>query len=178
LVFAHCSGPPKNGQVHICINFRKVNATTKKDPYPLPFMEELLDMVTKHKVYHFWIYFRLPSSHDSTKDWYKIAFITKWGAFMWLIMLIKLKNAPPTYQWTFSMAFKEYFGLLMKLFFNDFNVFNDLKTHLAKLLLCFSKCREFGISLNPKKCIFLVFFGVILDHIMSKEGKLLDPKKL
>lgn len=49
--------PQKNGQLHICIDFWKVNATTKKDPYTLPFKEEVLDMVTKHEVYHFWIDF-------------------------------------------------------------------------------------------------------------------------
>jgi hypothetical protein len=89
-----------------------------------------------------------------------------------------LKNVPPTCQRIVNMAFKEYFGVFMELFFNDFNVFSDLKTLLAKLLLCFNKCRKFSISLNPKKCIFLVFFGVIFGYIMSKEGKLPDPKKL
>jgi hypothetical protein len=66
----------------------------------------------------------------------------------------------------------------MKLFFNDFNVLSDLKTHLAKLWLCLDKCQKFSISLNPRKIIFLVFFDVIFGYIMSKEGKLLNPKKL
>jgi hypothetical protein len=34
------------------------------------------------------------------------------------------------------------------------------------------------INLNPEKCMFLVFSGVILGYIMFKEGKLLDPKKI
>jgi hypothetical protein len=44
--------PKKNGKLCICIDFKKLNATTKKNPYPLPFME-VLDMVTKHEVYSF-----------------------------------------------------------------------------------------------------------------------------
>jgi hypothetical protein len=35
----------------ICINFRILHATTKRDPYPLPFTKELLDLVVGHKVY-------------------------------------------------------------------------------------------------------------------------------
>jgi hypothetical protein len=66
----------------------------------------------------------------------------------------------------------------MKLFLDDFNVFNNLYTHLPKLQLCFDKCREFGISLNLEKCMFLMHFGIILRYVVSKEGKLPDPKKI
>jgi hypothetical protein len=51
LAFAHCGGPQEKWKLQICVNFRKLNATTKKDPYLLPFMEEVLDMVIRHKVY-------------------------------------------------------------------------------------------------------------------------------
>jgi hypothetical protein len=37
--------PKKNGKLKICIDFKKLNAATKKDPYPLPFMDEMLNMV-------------------------------------------------------------------------------------------------------------------------------------
>jgi hypothetical protein len=33
--------PKKNGKLRICIGFKKLNATTKKDPYPLPFTNEV-----------------------------------------------------------------------------------------------------------------------------------------
>jgi len=53
-----------------------------------------------------------------------------------------------------------------------------MDSHLQKLRLCFQKCREYGISLNPDKCAFMVFLGIILGFIISKKGKLLDPKKI
>jgi hypothetical protein len=31
--------PKKNGKLRICIDFKKINVATKKDPYPLPFIE-------------------------------------------------------------------------------------------------------------------------------------------
>jgi hypothetical protein len=40
------------------------------------------------------------------------------------------------------------------------------------------KCREFDISLNLKKCAFMVFLGTILGFIMSKNGRIVDPKKV
>jgi hypothetical protein len=66
----------------------------------------------------------------------------------------------------------------VKIFLDDFIVNSDMESHLMKLKLCFQKCREYKISLNPKKCAFMVFLGLILRFIVSKEGKLLDPKKV
>jgi hypothetical protein len=66
----------------------------------------------------------------------------------------------------------------MKIFLNDYTMFNDLSTHLKKFRKCFLKCREHGINLNPKRCAFMVCYGTILGFIVSKEGKTLDPKKI
>jgi hypothetical protein len=45
--------PKKNGKLIICINFRKLKATTKKDPYPLPFINEILNTITWYEAYSF-----------------------------------------------------------------------------------------------------------------------------
>jgi hypothetical protein len=42
----------------------------------------------------------------------------------------------------------------------------------------FFKCREFDISPNPNKCVFMVFLATILGFIISKEGKVMDLKKV
>jgi hypothetical protein len=89
-----------------------------------------------------------------------------------------LKNVPPIYQRAVNIAFKDYLGVFMKLFLDNFNVFNNLDTHLPKLRLCFDKCREFGISLNSEKYMFMVHSGIILGYMVSQEGKLSDLKKI
>ncbi len=77
-----------------------------------------------------------------------------------------------------SKAFKDYLDEFMKLFLDDFMVFCDLDTQLSKLRKCFEKCWEYGIGFNSENCAFMVFSGMILGFIVSKEGKLLDPKKV
>lgn len=89
-----------------------------------------------------------------------------------------LKNAPPTYQRALNCAFRDYIGDFMKLFLDDFSVYSDITSHLVNLRLYFEKCREYSISLNPEKCFLLVYSGIILGHVVSKEGKFPDPKKL
>ncbi len=66
----------------------------------------------------------------------------------------------------------------MKIFLDDFIVYNDMESHLQKLKLCFQKCREYGISLNLDKCAFMVFSGMILGFTISEERKLTNPKKI
>jgi hypothetical protein len=45
--------PKKNGKPRICINFRKLNVATKKDPYPLPFTYEVLNTIVGYEAYSF-----------------------------------------------------------------------------------------------------------------------------
>jgi hypothetical protein len=88
------------------------------------------------------------------------------------------KNGPPTYQRAITKAFHEYINVFMKIFLDNFIVSSDLSTHLKKLKRCFLKCRKFSISLNLDKCAFMVFSRIILGFILSKESKVMDPKKV
>jgi hypothetical protein len=66
----------------------------------------------------------------------------------------------------------------MKIYLDDFIIYSDMESHLMKLRLCFEKCREYKISLNPKKCAFMVFLGLTLGFIVSKERKIPYLKKV
>jgi hypothetical protein len=59
----------------------------------------------------------------------------------------------------------------MEIFLDDFIVNSDMESYFQKLRLCFEKCKEYGIILNPKQCAFMVFSRMILGFIISKEGK-------
>ncbi len=74
--------------------------------------------------------------------------------------------------------FCEYIDVFMKIFLDDFTFFNGMSTHLEKLKKCFLNYREFAISVNLDKCAFMVFLGIVLGFIVSKEGKIMDPKKV
>ncbi len=97
----------KNDKLRICIDFRRLNATTKKKPYPLFFTEEVLDKVAGHKVYLFLDgFFGYHQIMIAPKDTHKVAFIIDWGTFIWVVMPFRLNNAPQTYQWAVCMTLK------------------------------------------------------------------------
>ncbi len=69
--------PKKNGKLRIYIDFRKLNATTKKDPYPLTFIDEMLNIVAGYEVYSFLDgYSGYHQIFIVPKDKYKTAFVT------------------------------------------------------------------------------------------------------
>ncbi len=90
--------PKKNGKLKICIDFRKLNVSTNKDPYPLPFIDEVLNTIARYETYIFLDgYSRYHQIFIALEDRYKIAFVKNWGAFIWKVMSFGVKNGPPTY---------------------------------------------------------------------------------
>jgi hypothetical protein len=66
----------KNGKRRICINFKKLNAATKKDPYPLPFRVELLNTIARYEAYSFLDgYSRYPQIYITIENKDKTAFV-------------------------------------------------------------------------------------------------------
>jgi len=171
--------PKKNGKFKIYLDFRKFNATTKKNPYSLPFANEVFNIIVGHDAYSFLDgYFGYHHISITLEDIYKTMFVTNWRTFIWVVIPFGVKNnGPPTYHKVVSRSFKYYLDIFMKIFLYDFIMYNDVDIHLVKFKLCFQKCKIFWINLNPNKCAFMVFSRMILGFIVSKEGKLPYPNE-
>jgi len=89
----------KDGSLHLCVDFRRLNCISKKDHYPLPLISNLLDSPHKARVYSK-IYlchaFHLVRIADG--DEWKTAFRTCYGSFEWSVMPFGLTNAPAAFQ--------------------------------------------------------------------------------
>jgi hypothetical protein len=72
MVITHSSSAQKNGKLKICIDFKKRNVATKKDPYPLPFPNEVLNIVARYFLNGYSGYHQISITQ---KDIYKIAFV-------------------------------------------------------------------------------------------------------
>ncbi len=64
--------PEKNGKLKTCIDFRKLNVIAKKDPYPLPFIDEMLNTIARYEAYSFLNgYLRYHQIYIAQEDKYK-----------------------------------------------------------------------------------------------------------
>jgi len=93
-------------------------------------------------------------------------------------MSFGLKNAPSIFSRVVVEAFKEFLYKFLEAYFDDWIVFSLLKNHIECLRLMFDKCKHFQIALNMKNYIFFAPFGVLLGHIVWKQGLLVDPSKI
>jgi hypothetical protein len=90
--------PKKKGKLKICMDFKKSNKVTKKNPYPLPFSNEVLNIVAWYETYSILNgYSRYHQISIALNDRYKTIFVTNWGAFVWMVMPFVIKNGPPTF---------------------------------------------------------------------------------
>jgi hypothetical protein len=77
----------KNGKLRVCVNYKALNKVTKKDRYPLPFCEEILEEVAGHERYTFGNGYR--GYHQvkiALEDQLKTTFTTPWGTFCYTVM--------------------------------------------------------------------------------------------
>lgn len=114
----------KNRQVRVCIDFRQLNKATKKDQYPIPFIDEILDQVAGHEVYSFCDgykgYHQIPMDLE---DALKTMFVTPWGTFAYCVMPFGLSTTPATFQRVMTEALHEVIGKFLRVFFDDFAVY-------------------------------------------------------
>ena len=88
-------------------------------------------------------------------------------------------NSGSTFQRAMDVAFAGYINEFIAVYQDDVTMFSrqtgDHLQHLEKMLI---RCREYGISLNPKKCHFGVQKAKLLGHIVSKYRVMIDPERV
>ena len=78
-----------------------------------------------------------------------------------------------------DIAFHGLIGHSVVVYLDDVTIFSKKREdHMFHLKQIFDCCRKYGISLNPKKCVFTVLEGKLLGHIISKRGISLDPERI
>ncbi|MCO5604138.1 hypothetical protein L7F22_058298 [Adiantum nelumboides] len=88
----------KNGKWRVCVDYKPLNATTKRDHFSLPSQDEILNEVAEHECYTvcdgYSCYYQIRIAQE---DQHKNTFITPWGCFAFRIMPFGLTNAPSTF---------------------------------------------------------------------------------
>ena len=89
-----------------------------------------------------------------------------------------LKNAPTIFSRVVVVVFKKFIHKFLEVYFDDWIVFGLMDKCVGALRLMLVKCQEHQISLNLKNCIFYVPFGILLGHVVCRQGLMVDPAKI
>jgi hypothetical protein len=159
------------GEIGIYVDLMKLNDAYFHDPFPTPFTYEVLDNVGGQEVYSFTDGFLgYHQIRIAKEDHHKTTFAIEWGSYQYTVTPFRLKNAPTIVSRVVVEAFKEFLHKFLEAYFDDWTVFSLLQNHIECLRLMLDKCRKCHISLNLKKCIFFSPFGVLMGHIVCKQG--------
>ncbi|MCO5548767.1 hypothetical protein L7F22_002229 [Adiantum nelumboides] len=171
--------PKKNGKWRVCVDYKPLNAATKRDHFPLPFQDEILNEVAGHERYTVcdgysgYYQFRI-----AEEDQYKITFITPWGCFAFRVMPFGLTNAPSTFTRFTSFIFQPFFGKSIRVFLDDFCTYSDRALHCQRVEEGLQRLYQHGGQLNPNKCHVAEKEVVLLGHVISQEGIKVDPSRV
>ncbi|GKB99511.1 reverse transcriptase domain-containing protein [Tanacetum coccineum] len=110
----------------VCIDYRKFNEATRKDHFPLPFMDQILKKLAGNEYYCFLDgfsgYFQIPID---PKDHEKTTFTCPYRTFAYRRMPFGLCNAPGTFQRCMMAIFHDMIEKTMEFFMDDFSVFGN-----------------------------------------------------
>ena len=170
----------KDNSFRMCVDFRKLNAVTAKDSYPLPFVSATLDKLKGAKFLStidvksaFW---QVPISRDSRK--YTAFTVPGRGLFQFTRMPFGLHNATATWQ----RLMDEVIGGLDP---HAFAYVDDIvistttfEDHLRVLGEIFNRLKDANITISRAKCHFCVPSIKYLGYIVDVNGLHVDPEKV
>ena len=156
----------------VCIDYRRLNEVTRKDHFPLPFTDQLLERVSSHPFYNFLYghsgYFKIKIAAD---DQEKTTFTCPFGTYAYRRMPFGLCNALATFQRCMLSIFSDMVERIMEVYMDDITVYGEsFDECLVHFEIFLHKCIEKNLVLNWEKFHFMVNQGVVLGHIISERG--------
>ncbi len=172
--------PKKDGSLRFCVDYRKVNAITESDAYPLPNITEILESLSGATIFStldlnsgFWQVPMEPASKQKT------TFITSGGLYHFNVMPFGLKIAPATFQRLMEIVLRELLGIICFVYIDDIIIYSStMERHFADIQVILKKLQSSGLTLNLRKCKLCLHEISFLGHVVNSQGVTADSSKV
>ncbi|SJL16565.1 uncharacterized protein ARMOST_20091 [Armillaria ostoyae] len=162
----------RNGKPRFCVDYRKLNALTIPDEFPIPRQMDILAALLGSQVL---------SSLDALSgftqlklhpdDLEKTAFRSHRGLYQFRHMPFGLRNGPSVFQRVMQEILSPYLWIFMLVYIDDIVVYSKtFKEHITHLDKVLNVVEESGITLSPTKCHFFNSSILLLGHKVSRLG--------
>ncbi|GBG68154.1 hypothetical protein CBR_g2705 [Chara braunii] len=168
--------PKKGGKLRMCIDYRGLNRITRKNAYPLPRIDELLDVASGCKVFS---KIDLKSGYHQIEvdpaDQHTTAFKTRDGLYEFTAMPFGLTNAPATFQSLMDKVFHNQINRFVVVYLDDILIFSkSMEEHVRHLDEVLQILKDAQLHLNLEKSEFGRDSVIYLGHRLSAAG--LEPE--
>jgi putative transposase len=159
----------KDGTYRFCVDYRRLNAVTVKDSFPIPHVQDMIDALGKGRIFTtldvasgFW---HIPIA---TADRPKTAFTTNSGTYQFRVLPFGLTNAPAAFCRAMTDCLKDLLWICALVFVDDIIIFSaDFESHLRDVALVLDRLRNAGFLLRTEKCCF---FEPTVDYLGHRIG--------
>jgi hypothetical protein len=153
----------------MCVDYTYLNKHCPKDPFALPRIDRVINSTAGCVLLSFLnCYSGYHQISLKEEDQIKTAFITPFGAYAYITISFRLKNAGATYQWAIQLCLADQLHRNVEANMDDMVI--KTRAHdefIPDLEETFNSLRKFRWKLNPTKCVFSVPQGKLLGFIVS-----------
>jgi hypothetical protein len=169
-----------DGALRFCIDYRDINSNTIKNRYPLPLIQETLDLLSGARVF---TKLDVRGAYNLVRvkegDEHKLAFRTRYGLFEPLVMLFGTTNAPADFQGYINDTIREALDRFASAHLDDILIYSDsIEEHEEHDKWVMERLLKAGVYLRPETCEFLKETVKYLGLITSTKGVTMDPDKV
>ena len=170
----------KSGKIRPCVDYRRLNAVTIKDAFPLPRITDCLDAVADATMFSCFDvtsgYHQIPVKESDVP---KTAFCTKYGLYEYTSMPMGLTNSPATFQRFMELALRGLQWHTCLIYLDDIVVFGKtFDEHLQRVEEVLDRIKAAGLKLKPEKCQLFHREVDFLGHLVSADGIKPNPHNI
>ena len=170
----------KTGDWRLCVDYRRLNALTVKDKFPLPVIDEFMDELAGSK---WFISLDMRSGFHQIRmkeaNQYKTAFQTHHGHFEYKVMPYGVTGGPATFQRVMNWVLAPLLRVCVIVFIDDILIYSkSWEQHLEHVAAVFQLLQEHQFRIKLSKCSFAKQELPYLGHIISAHGVATDPGKI
>ena len=170
--------PKPDGSLRFCVDYRRLNAITVPDTYPLPRMDECIDSLGAAVVFTtldcnsgYWQIPVAPTDREKT------AFTSHFGVYQFRRLPFGLRNAPGTFQRAIDIILSGIKWKTCLVYLDDVIIFSSSRdVHLKHVNEALHLLGKAGLSLKLIKCHFSKEALDYLGHVI-RPGKLAVAEK-
>ncbi len=170
----------KDDSLRFCVDYRKLNALTKRDRYPLPLIDETLARIQGSKDLtrlNIIVAFNKLRMHPKSED--LTTFITSFDSYKYHVMPFELINGPTFYQHYMNDVLFDYLHQFCQAYLDDIIIYSKtLKEHKKHVRLVLHRLREVDLQMNINKCKFHVQEIFFLKLLLFIEGLKMNLRKV
>ena len=170
----------KDGTLRFCVDYRRLNAITKRNRYPLPLIDQVMAQVsgckyfTKLDIISAFNKIRMdPTSEEAS------SFLTQFGMYCYQVLPFGLTNGPASWQRYINEVLFEYLDKFCQAYVDDILIYSRArKEHHQHVRMVLEKLNQAGLQVDLKKCEWEVSETKFLGMMIDGNGIRMDPEKV